>query len=236
MMSGAKTCYRFVTHRLISEFLLASAAVGVSFMQFANKNSMRNIYIIGLSLFLGISVPQYFNEYTSSAGRGPARTNAGWVFEASPFTPITFTNFCILASSIHHLHVLLHFSDAAFLDCNNILHLCHVASWCLYSWTLTSKHIFLQFNDIINTVFASGPTVALIVASVLDNTLEARGNDSDRGLSWFTPFLRRHKGYSDPRNDEFYSFPIRVHDFVPSRFLWLSHERCYCACKSLCSW
>ena len=129
-----------------------------------------------------------------------------------------------------------HFSDAAFLDCNNILHLCHVASWCLYSWTLTSKHIFLQFNDIINTVFASGPTVALIVSSVLDNTLEARGYDSDRGLSWFTPFLRRHKGYSDPRNDEFYSFPIRVHDFVPSRFLWLSHERCYCACKSLCSW
>ncbi|RLN00075.1 nucleobase-ascorbate transporter 3 [Panicum miliaceum] len=129
------------------------AAVGVSFMQFANKNSMRNIYIIGLSLFLGISVPQYFNEYTSSAGRGPARTNAGW------------------------------------------------------------------FNDIINTVFASGPTVALIVASVLDNTLEARGYDSDRGLSWFMPFLRRHKGYSDPRNEEFYSFPIRVHDFVPSRFL-----------------
>nr|CAB3466322.1 unnamed protein product [Digitaria exilis] len=106
------------------------AAVGVSFMQFANKNSMRNIYIIGVSLFLGIS-----------------------------------------------------------------------------------------FNDIINTVFASGPTVALIVASVLDNTLEAKGYESDRGLSWFMPFLRRHKGYSDPRNEEFYSFPIRVHDFVPSRFL-----------------
>ncbi|XP_066357484.1 nucleobase-ascorbate transporter 3-like [Miscanthus floridulus] len=130
------------------------AAVGVSFMQFANKNSMRNIYIIGLSLFLGISIPQYFNEYTSSAdGRGPARTNAGW------------------------------------------------------------------FNDIINTVFASGPTVALIVASVLDNTLEFRGYESDRGLSWFQPFLLRHKGYSDPRNEEFYSFPIRVHDFIPSRFL-----------------
>ncbi|OEL36227.1 Nucleobase-ascorbate transporter 3 [Dichanthelium oligosanthes] len=129
------------------------AAVGVSFMQFANKNSMRNIYIIGLSLFLGISVPQYFNEYTSSAGRGPARTNAGW------------------------------------------------------------------FNDIINTVFASGPTVALIVASILDNTLEARGFESDRGLSWFTPFLRRSKGYSDPRNEEFYSFPIRVHNIIPSRFL-----------------
>lgn len=68
------------------------AAVGVSFMQFANKNSMRNIYIIGLSLFLGISVPQYFNGYTSSAGgHGPARTNAGWVFEDSPFKSVTFS-------------------------------------------------------------------------------------------------------------------------------------------------
>lgn len=129
------------------------AAVGISFNQFANKNSMRNIYIIGLSLFLGISIPQYFAEYTASAGRGPARTNAGW------------------------------------------------------------------FNDIINTVFASGPTVALIVASLLDNTLEPRANENDRGLSWFTPFLRRRKGYSDPRNEEFYSYPIRVHDLVPHRFL-----------------
>jgi len=129
------------------------AAVGVSFGQFQNNNSIRNIYIIGLSLFLGISIPQYFSEYTASAGRGPAHTNAGW------------------------------------------------------------------FNDIINTVFGSGPTVALITASVLDNTLEVRGHESDRGLSWFTPFLHRRKGYSDPRNEEFYSYPIRVHDFIPSRFM-----------------
>jgi nucleobase transporter 1/2 len=129
------------------------AAVGVSFGQFQNNNSIRNIYIIGLSLFLGISIPQYFSEYTASAGRGPAHTNAGW------------------------------------------------------------------FNDIINTVFGSGPTVALIVASGLDNTLEVRGHEADRGLSWFIPFLRRRKGYSDPRNEEFYSYPIRVHDFIPSRFL-----------------
>jgi glycerol uptake facilitator-like aquaporin len=64
---------------------LLSAAVGVSFMQFTNKNSIRNIYIIGLALFLGISIPQYFSEYTSSADRGPARTNAGWVYFAFPF-------------------------------------------------------------------------------------------------------------------------------------------------------
>jgi hypothetical protein len=72
---------------------LLLAAVGVSFMQFANKNSVRNIYITGLALFLGISVPQYFREYTTSAGHGPARTNAGWVYFAFPFTSLIFTSF-----------------------------------------------------------------------------------------------------------------------------------------------
>ncbi|WOL14006.1 hypothetical protein Cni_G22786 [Canna indica] len=124
------------------------AAVGVSFIQFANNNSLRNLYILGLSLFLGISVPQYFNEFTASAGHGPAKTNAGW------------------------------------------------------------------FNDILNSIFSSSPTVALIVAIVLDNTLEARSTVSDRGLSWLIPFNRR-----DARNDEFYSYPIKVHEFIPSRFL-----------------
>jgi nucleobase transporter 1/2 len=40
----------------------------------------------------------------------------------------------------------------------------------------------MQFNGIINTVFASSLTVALSVASVQDNTLEFRGYESDRGL------------------------------------------------------
>ncbi|CAL9753922.1 unnamed protein product [Musa acuminata subsp. burmannicoides] len=84
------------------------AAVGVSFIQFANNNSMRNLYIVGLSLFLGISVPQYFNEFTASAGHGPAKTNAGW------------------------------------------------------------------FNDILNSIFSSAPTVAFIVGIVLDNTTHWR--------------------------------------------------------------
>ncbi|GFS33168.1 xanthine/uracil permease family protein [Actinidia rufa] len=56
------------------------AAIGVSFIQFANSNSMRNIYILGLSLFLGISIPQYFVTHTDmNTGHGPVRTNAGWV-------------------------------------------------------------------------------------------------------------------------------------------------------------
>lgn len=126
------------------------ASTGISFIQFANNNSMRNLYIIGLSLFLGISVPQYFREFSISAGHGPVKTNAGW------------------------------------------------------------------FDDILNTIFSSAPLVAMVVGTVLDNTLEVRNTVADRGLPWWVPFQNR-KG--DVRNEEFYSFPIRVHDFIPTRYL-----------------
>ncbi|XP_072988668.1 nucleobase-ascorbate transporter 3-like [Typha latifolia] len=126
------------------------AAVGISFAQFANNNSLRNLYILGLSLFLGVSVPQYFNEYTASAGHGPAKSNAGW------------------------------------------------------------------FNDILNTIFSSAPTVAMLVGTLLDNTLDASTASDDRGLSWWRRFQYRKE---DTRNDEFYSFPIKVHEMIPTRYL-----------------
>lgn len=55
------------------------AASGITFTQFANNNSMRNIYVLGVSLFLGLSIPQYFAMNTTYVGHGPVRTNAGWV-------------------------------------------------------------------------------------------------------------------------------------------------------------
>ena len=61
-------------------FTLSTAAVGISFMQFANPNSLRNQYVLGLSLFLGISIPQYFVMSTDmNTGHGPIRTGGGWV-------------------------------------------------------------------------------------------------------------------------------------------------------------
>lgn len=54
-------------------------AVGISFLQFTNMNSMRNLIIIGLTLFLGISVPQFFDQYWTSSRHGPVHTNALWV-------------------------------------------------------------------------------------------------------------------------------------------------------------
>uniref|UniRef100_A0A8R7QC22 Uncharacterized protein n=1 Tax=Triticum urartu TaxID=4572 RepID=A0A8R7QC22_TRIUA len=58
-----------------------------------------------------------------------------------------------------------------------------------------------------------------MAASLLDDTLEPMDNEYDRGLLWFTPFLRRRKGYSSHRNKEFYNYPIWVHDLVPNQFL-----------------
>ncbi|XP_049931740.1 nucleobase-ascorbate transporter 1-like [Nymphaea colorata] len=37
-------------------------SLGLSFLQFTNMNSMRNMFISGLSLFLGLSISQYFKQ------------------------------------------------------------------------------------------------------------------------------------------------------------------------------
>lgn len=125
------------------------SAVGVSFIQFANSNSMRNIYVLGVSLFMGISIPQYFVMKTDIGGHGPLRTHAGW------------------------------------------------------------------FNGILNTIFSSPASVAMIVGTVLDNTLRARDTLEERGVPWLVPFQQRR---GDSRNDEFYSYPLRIDEYIPSRF------------------
>ncbi|KAG1364054.1 nucleobase-ascorbate transporter 6 [Cocos nucifera] len=67
-------------------------AAGFSFLQFCNLNSFRTKFILGFSVFMGLSVPQYFNEYTSVAGYGPVHTHARWfndiinvMFSSKPF-------------------------------------------------------------------------------------------------------------------------------------------------------
>ncbi|KAF6173232.1 hypothetical protein GIB67_026927 [Kingdonia uniflora] len=122
------------------------ASVGLSFLQFTNMNSMRNLFISGLSLFLGISVPQYFNDFMLTAGHGPAHTNAGW------------------------------------------------------------------FNAWLNTIFSSPPTVGLIVAVILDNTMDVENSKKDRGMPWWVKF-RSFRG--DSRNEEFYNLPFNLNRLFP---------------------
>ncbi|KAG6522164.1 hypothetical protein ZIOFF_019301 [Zingiber officinale] len=54
-------------------------AAGLGYLQFCSVNNFRVLFILGLSVFLGFSVPQYFKEYTSVVGHDLARTNARWV-------------------------------------------------------------------------------------------------------------------------------------------------------------
>ncbi|XP_062192988.1 nucleobase-ascorbate transporter 2-like [Phragmites australis] len=121
-------------------------AVGLSFLQFTNMNSIRNLFIVGVSLFLGISIPEYFFRFTMAAQQGPAHTRAGW------------------------------------------------------------------FNDLINTIFSSPPTVGFIVSVVLDNTLEVRNALKDRGMPWWARF-RTFRG--DSRNEEFYNLPLNLNRLFP---------------------
>ncbi|KAL0311262.1 UNVERIFIED_CONTAM: Nucleobase-ascorbate transporter 1 [Sesamum angustifolium] len=121
-------------------------SVGLSFLQFTNMNSMRNLFITGLSLFLGISIPQFFDEYWVLPRRGLVHTNAGW------------------------------------------------------------------FNAFLNTIFMSPPTVGLIIAVFLDNTIEVEKSKTDRGMPWWVKF-RTFRG--DNRNEEFYTLPFNLNRFFP---------------------
>ncbi|GFY88321.1 Xanthine/uracil permease family protein [Actinidia rufa] len=67
-------------------------AGGLSFLQFCNLNSFRTKFILGFSFFMGLSIPQYFNEYTAANGYGPVHTGARWFndminvpFSSEPF-------------------------------------------------------------------------------------------------------------------------------------------------------
>ncbi|KAL0921755.1 hypothetical protein M5K25_008860 [Dendrobium thyrsiflorum] len=52
------------------------AAAGLGFLQFCNLNSLRTMFVLGFSLFLGLSIPQYFMEFHALSGYGPVHTRA----------------------------------------------------------------------------------------------------------------------------------------------------------------
>ena len=58
--------------------------------------------------------------------------------------------------------------------------------------------------------------VAVIVGTVLDNTLNAHHARAERGVPWWGPFQKKN---GDGRNEEFYSYPLRINEWVPRRFI-----------------
>ncbi|CAN6274436.1 unnamed protein product [Urochloa humidicola] len=59
-------------------FFAYAGSAGLGFLQFCNLNSFRTKFILGFSVFMGLSVPQYFSEYTYVAGYGPVHTHSRW--------------------------------------------------------------------------------------------------------------------------------------------------------------
>ncbi|PSS02636.1 Nucleobase-ascorbate transporter like [Actinidia chinensis var. chinensis] len=126
-----------------------TASAGLSLLQFCNLNSFRTKFIIGFSIFLGFSVPQYFNGYVITSGHGPVHTNSAWL------------------------------------------------------------------NLIMEIIFTSPATVAVIVAIFLDHTV-ARSHAStrlDSGRHWWEKFRYFNK---DPRSEEFYALPLGLTRHFPS--------------------
>ncbi|XWS39854.1 hypothetical protein CRYUN_Cryun18bG0090500 [Craigia yunnanensis] len=54
------------------------ASAGLGLLQFYNLYSFRTKFILGFSLFMGLSIPQYFNEYLLVSGHGPVHTRSTW--------------------------------------------------------------------------------------------------------------------------------------------------------------
>uniref|UniRef100_A0A0E0KKW4 Nucleobase-ascorbate transporter 6 n=1 Tax=Oryza punctata TaxID=4537 RepID=A0A0E0KKW4_ORYPU len=73
---------------------------GVGFLQFCNLNSFRTKFIVGFSVFMGLSVPQYFNEYTSVAGYGPVHTHARWF---NDMINVVFSSKAFVGGSVAYL-------------------------------------------------------------------------------------------------------------------------------------
>ncbi|KAM7464600.1 hypothetical protein LguiA_032721 [Lonicera macranthoides] len=59
-------------------FFAYVGSAGLGFLQFCNLNSFRTKFILGFSVFMGLSIPQYFNEYTAVKGYGPVHTGSRW--------------------------------------------------------------------------------------------------------------------------------------------------------------
>ncbi|XP_038712929.1 nucleobase-ascorbate transporter 6-like [Tripterygium wilfordii] len=73
-------------------FFAYVGAAGLGFLQFCNLNSFKTKFVLGFSVYMGLSIPQYFNEYTVVNGYGPVHTGARWFndminvpFSSEPF-------------------------------------------------------------------------------------------------------------------------------------------------------
>lgn len=84
---------------------------------------------------------------------------------------------------------------------------------------------WLQFNSIVQVIFSSSATVAIMIAFLLDRTHSRSHNSTrrDSGRHWWAKF---RKFDSDTRSEEFYSLPYSLNRFFPS--FWDVAHRSFC--------
>jgi hypothetical protein len=76
--------------------VFATVGTGISHLQFANMNMTRNLFVVGFSIFMGLSVPQYFSEFTVRSDHGPINTQQRWVIFSLYILPQMFSCFISL--------------------------------------------------------------------------------------------------------------------------------------------
>nr|GMD96393.1 putative nucleobase-ascorbate transporter 10 [Ipomoea batatas] len=77
-------------------FFAYVCSAGLGFLQFCNLNSFRTKFILGFSLFLGLSLPQYFREHQMVFNSGPINTHASWF---NDIMSVIFTSHATVATS-----------------------------------------------------------------------------------------------------------------------------------------
>ncbi|KAK7309512.1 hypothetical protein RJT34_06304 [Clitoria ternatea] len=91
-------------------FFAYVGSAGLSFLQFCNLNSFRTKFILGFSIFMGFSIPQYFNEYTAFKNYGPVHTHARWF---NDMINVPFSSKAFVAGSLAlFLDATLHKKDS----------------------------------------------------------------------------------------------------------------------------
>ncbi|CAI9280347.1 unnamed protein product [Lactuca saligna] len=92
-------------------FFAYVGAAGLSFLQFCNLNTFRTKFILGFSIFLGLSVPQYFNEYEAINGFGAVHTSARWF---NNIVNVPFSSEAFVAAILaYFLDNTLHYKDSS---------------------------------------------------------------------------------------------------------------------------
>ncbi|RID49469.1 hypothetical protein BRARA_H00269 [Brassica rapa] len=105
------------------------ASAGLGLLQFCNLNSFRTKFILGFSIFIGLSVAQYFTEYLFISGRGPVHTRTSavsvlhhhfmFVYFLSVMIRLPWTQFNVIMQVIFSSAATVGIMAAFLLDCTH---------------------------------------------------------------------------------------------------------------------